>query len=233
MRFLRGHWQLVLVTGLIFALWSTPVNYPLRMIVVFLHEISHVLSALLTGGSVDSLTLDPAEGGRVMTRGGNLFLTLTSGYLGSLVVGIALFFIALHTHLDRWVTALFGGGTLLIAAVFVRDGFALVFCALTGISMLLMARFLPLSLNDLVLRVIGLSSMLYVPQDIISDTITRSHLRSDARLLAEAFGGATILWGGLWLAISLAVIGLSLRYGLGPSSTLALRRKREGTRPDP
>jgi hypothetical protein len=70
-----------------------------------------------------------------------------------------------------------------------------------------------------VLRIVGLASMFYVPNDIISDTITRSHLASDARILAEEFGGATILWGGLWLAISLAVIALTLRFGLGSTSS--------------
>ena len=39
-------------------------------------------------------------------------------------------------------------------------------------------------------------------------------------MLAEEFGGATVVWGGLWLVLSLAALGLCLRYGLGANSNL-------------
>lgn len=219
MTFLRAHWQMLALTLLVYALWTTPVIYPLRILVVFLHELSHGLAALVTGGSVVSLTLSPDEGGLATTRGGIRFVIVSAGYLGSLLLGVALFLIALRTHLDRVAVAALGLCLLLIAALYIRDGFPLLFCILAGSVLLLIARYLPISANDLVLRIVGLASMFYVPNDIISDTITRSHLASDARILAEEFGGATILWGGLWLAISLAVIALTLRFGLGSTSS--------------
>ncbi len=219
MTFLKAHWQMLALTVLVYALWTTPVAYPLRIMVVFFHELSHGLAALLTGGSVVSLTLSPDEGGLATTRGGIRFIIVTAGYLGSLLFGVALFLIALRTHLDRAAVAALGLCLLLIAALYMRDGFPLLFCILAGSVLLLVARFLPISVNDLVLRIVGLASMVYVPNDILSDTITRSHLRSDARILAEEFGGATLLWGGLWLLISLAVIALTLRHGLGSGSS--------------
>lgn len=218
--FLRAHWQLLLVALLVLLLWSTPVVYPLRVLIVFFHELSHGLAALFTGGSIVSLTLTPDEGGLAVTRGGNRFLILSAGYLGSLFCGVALFLTALRSQLDRTCVAGLGLFTLLIAALYIRDGFPLIFCLMTGAALLAMARFTGHGPNDLALRVIGLASMVYVPRDIVSDTIARSHLRSDARMLAEEFGGATMLWGGLWLIISLAVIGATLWFGLGtPSGT--------------
>ena len=56
--------------------------------------------------------------------------------------------------------------------------------------------------------------MAYVPLDIWSDTISRSHLRSDARMLAEEFGGFTLMWGGIWMAISLMAIVWVIRTSL-------------------
>jgi hypothetical protein len=56
--------------------------------------------------------------------------------------------------------------------------------------------------------------MVYVPRDIVSDTLARSHLRSDARMLAEEYGGATVLWGGLWLVLSVVVIAACLAASL-------------------
>ncbi len=222
MTFAKAHWQILVLAVVIVVLWSTPVFYPLRLLVVYFHELSHGLAALLTGGNIVSLTLSPGEGGLATTQGGNLFLILSAGYVGSLLVGVVLFLIALHTRMDRAAVAALGLGALLIAALYMRDGFALFFCGLTGVILLLTARFTPNAINDLVLRVIGLTSMFYVPQDIISDTIFRAHLRSDARLLAEEFGGATMLWGGAWLLTSLAVTALTLRYGLGGTSNIRL-----------
>ena len=180
---------------------------------------------VLTGGEVISLSVSANQGGEVWSRGGSRFLILTAGYLGSLVIGMALLFVAVRTHLDRAVMAVFGALMLLVAALYVRDGFALAFTVGTGLVMIGMARFLPRDINDLVLRLIGLTSMVYVPYDIFSDTIARPGLPSDAHMLAEEFGGATVLWGGLWLVISLAAIGFALRYGLGAASNIHWRKR--------
>ena len=68
-------------------LWNTFVAYPFRVFVVFLHEISHGLAAVLTGGALESIGLSVNEGGVAVTRGGSRFLILTAGYLGSLLFG--------------------------------------------------------------------------------------------------------------------------------------------------
>lgn len=224
MAILRGHWQLITLICAVFALWLTPAIIPLKILIVFLHELSHAGMTVLTGGEVISLSVNAAQGGEVWSRGGSRFLILTAGYLGSLFIGLLLLVAALRTDADRLVMGLFGGLMLLVTALYVRDAFALLFCVGTGAAMLLSARFLPHDVNDLALRVIGLTSMIYVPYDIFSDTIARSALRSDARMLAEEFGGATVIWGGIWLVVSVITIGFALRYGLGPSSNITFRR---------
>jgi Peptidase M50B-like len=219
-----AHWHVLIMVVIVGALQQTPAFYPLRVLTVFFHEASHVLAALVTGGAAESLTLTSDEGGLAHLRGGNAFLIFTAGYIGSLLIGVALFLTALRTHLDRAAVAALGLCTLIIAALYVRDSFPVLFCTVTGSVMLLMAWLCPRVVNDLLLRVVGLTSMLYVPADVISDTITRSHLHSDAHMLAEQVGGTTVLWGGLWLLISLAVIALTLRYGLGNTSNFTWRQ---------
>jgi hypothetical protein len=68
------------------------------------------------------------------------------------------------------------------------------------------AGYLGEGLNDFLLRLIGLTSMVYVPHDIYSDTIAHSSLLSDARMLANEYGGPTVLWGAAWLAASVVLI---------------------------
>ncbi len=43
----------------IWVLWPTPVVYPLKIFVVMLHELSHAIAALATGGHVVRITLSP------------------------------------------------------------------------------------------------------------------------------------------------------------------------------
>ncbi|MEO1637992.1 MAG: M50 family metallopeptidase [Pseudomonadota bacterium] len=223
MAILRGHWQLFLLTAVVFALWNTPAVAPLKILVVFLHEAAHAIMVILTGGEVVSLTVHSNQGGSVWARGGSRFWTLTAGYLGSLLIGVVLLIAATRTKADRYVMGFCGVLMLLIAALYIRSGFALSFTIAVLVGMLVMARYFGHAVNDLALRIIGLSSIIYVPYDIFSDTIARSHLRSDARMLAEEFGGTTVMWGGLWLVISLVVIVGCLWRGLGPNSNLSLR----------
>ncbi|MBO6509279.1 MAG: M50 family metallopeptidase [Roseibium sp.] len=224
MHILKNHWQLMAITLLIFVAWNTPVVLPLKFLVVYMHELAHGLAAVLTGGSIVEISLSPQQGGFAITRGGSRFLILTAGYLGSMLIGAALLLIALRTSADRLVMGLFGIIMLLVTVFYVRELFPLVFCSVTGLAMLAAARFLSREINDMALRVIGLTSLIYVPYDIFDDTIARSGLRSDAYMLAEEFGGPTIFWGGLWLVISLGVLYLCLRYGIGESSNLKFRK---------
>lgn len=204
--------------GLIVLLWYHPVLspllYPLKLLVVFFHEASHALVTVLTGGTVVSLEIDPQRGGQVCASGGNRFLSLSAGYLGSLAWGLAVYLLAVKTRRQKTLMALLGLSVVGIAAAYVRDPFTLAFCGLTGLAMLGLGRWLKRQINDVLLRLVGLTSMLYAPLDIYSDTIARAELRSDARMLAEEFGGATMVWGGVWIAISLLAVVYALRWSL-------------------
>jgi len=224
MRFLKNHWQLILVTAVVFALWRTPVVLPLKLLIVFLHELSHALAAIATGGAVLEIGLVPQQGGHTVTQGGSLFAIFSAGYLGSLLIGVMVLLTALKTHWDRAILAILGVVILLATVLYVRDLFAAGFGLSCGALMVAMARHLRRDYCDLTLRVIGLSSMIYVPYDVISDTLLRAHLRSDARMLAEEFGGTTQFWGMLWLLLSGMVILGALRVALGRSSNIAWRR---------
>lgn len=220
MKLIKGHWQLIALVALVFVFWSTPIVVPLKILIVFLHELSHAITVVLTGGSVESFSISPQQGGLVTARGGQRFFSLSAGYLGSLALGMGLLLIALRTHWDRAVLGGFGGVMLLVTALYVRDPFAMAFCAGVGAVMIGMAFYLSRPICDLALRVIGLTSVIYVPYDIFDDTIRRSGVRSDAYMLAQEFGGTTMMWGGIWLVLSVLSILLCVKHFLGHDSNL-------------
>ena len=190
-------------------LWSTPIVWPLKILVVFFHELSHGLAAILTGGRIARIEVVAAQGGVCWTMGGSQFLILTAGYLGSLVWGGVVLLAASGSKRDRAVSV--GLGTIIIAAtlLWVRPviGFGFGFHLLAGVVLVLFGWLLPDAFNDIVLKVFGVTSCLYVIPDIYSDTIARSHLRSDARMLAEMTHIPTVIWGGLWILVALTVCG--------------------------
>ena len=222
--FLGAHWQLLLLVAIVFALWRQPVALPLRILVVLFHEAAHAFAAILTGGRVAELTINVSEGGHALVAGGNLFIIASAGYLGSLLIGLLLLAISLRSSLDRIALAALGTAILLLTLLYVRELFALAFCIAAAAAFLATARFLPALWSDLMLRVIGLTSLFYVPYDIFSDTLARSHLRSDARILAENYGGTTMLWGVLWLVISLGAILVAMRLLVQTETHLYARK---------
>lgn len=206
--FAHIHWKtvasLVGLAVLIIALWDTPLVYPLKILVVFFHEMSHGLMAVLTGGEIVQIQVVAQEGGLCLTRGGSRVLTLTAGYLGSLVWGGTILLLAARTRLDRILSVLLGITLVLITAVYVRPfiEFGFLFGLIAGLALILMGLRLPESINDYVLRLVGLISCLYAVLDIKSDVIDRPHLQSDAAMLAEVTGLPTQFWGLTWILVA-------------------------------
>ena len=65
---------------------------PEQMLVIAFHEFGHAATACCTGGRVESISLDPHEGGVTHMRGGISAVTLPAGYLGSSLIGALLIF---------------------------------------------------------------------------------------------------------------------------------------------
>jgi hypothetical protein len=196
-------------------LWTTPVVFPLRVFVVLLHEVSHAMAALATGGSIERIVLDAGEGGATYVRGGNAFLMLSAGYLGSLLWGLALIEVAgARAVVAR--RALYGlaGLVLVVALLYMRNLFGFFFSLLFGAALLLAARRLRPRGIAIVLLGMGLTSALYALLDIRSDILQRPHLRSDARMLAELTGVPTLVWGALWTVLGLFVCWFAVRRWL-------------------
>jgi Peptidase M50B-like len=192
--------------GVLWVLWETPAVYPLKIFVVLLHEISHGLMALATGGAIDYIQLDPRQGGACMCSG-NAFLTLSAGYLGSLTWGILLVLAAQSKRINsRWVTGLIGFTVVGLTIAYVDGLFGVGFGLVAGVALVLAAKKLPALWNQRVLMTLGLTSVLYAVLDIKSDVLDRPELQSDAAMLGDLTGIATQVWGVLWIAIALLAI---------------------------
>ena len=197
--------------AVIVLLWNTRAVFPLKILVVFFHELSHAMAAWATGGHVAEIQLEAAQGGVCRVAGGNAFVILTAGYLGSLVWGGIILTLAARTRADKPVAALLGILLLAVTVWLVRPivHFGFLFGALTGVALLVSGVYLPQWANSALLKVIGLTSCLYAVLDIKSDILDRPSLSSDAYMLAELTHTPTLLWGVLWIVVAAL---LSLKF---------------------
>ncbi len=207
-------------------LWNTPLIYPLKIFVVLLHEISHGMVALATGGTIERILISANEGGLCECPGGSHFLILSAGYLGSLVWGGAILWAARgRGSIPQIASAVIGLLVIGVTILYVRNWFGLLYGVLFGGTLVMTGRYLPAEGNAALLTTLGLTSCLYAILDIKSDVLERPGLMSDARMLAELTGIPTLIWGVLWIALALFVSAWLFRRAFAEASAVKPPRK--------
>src|SRR5467141_4772365 len=109
---------LLVATAISVVLWFVPFaeifTYPFRIFVTFIHEGGHAIAALLTGNSVQSLSVAMNASGETYTTQGGTFsqmLVSSAGYLGAMTFGALLLVLIRKAVAARIVLA---GSALLI-----------------------------------------------------------------------------------------------------------------------
>lgn len=96
-------------------------TYPLRMLVTFIHEGSHALAAVLTGGRVSTLLLQTDNGSGVTYSAGGFGLIVSSaGYLGATLFGALLLAALRRGESGRSVLTFVGLTIAALTLAFVR-----------------------------------------------------------------------------------------------------------------
>ncbi|CAO2649098.1 Nn.00g100470.m01.CDS01 [Neocucurbitaria sp. VM-36] len=185
------------------SLLSSNTNVPL---VIAFHEFGHAITACCTGGRVESISLDPNEGGVTHMRGGKQFITLPAGYLGSSLIGALLTFCGFNIVASK-VASIVLGVCFLLTLWWARKDWLTIVTMLLAVGLLVGFWFIEHgeALRFMVLF-IGVMSSLYSVWDICDDLILRKVNSSDASVFAKRYGGSSHCWGVLWSLISLLLM---------------------------
>ncbi|CAN5601169.1 M50 family metallopeptidase [soil metagenome] len=221
--------------GLWIASWYLPfvgyVVYPLQLFATFIHEGGHVLATLITGNSVQSLTISPDASGEVWSQGSGwlsqLFIS-SAGYLGTTAFGAAVLAWMRFGYSSRLglyacgaVIALLTAAFGIVAPVFnlfstVTFGgllFTMASGAFLAAILFAIAHYAEVIWVNFALAFIAVQVLLnavFSLFDLFCIT-TMSSAHSDAANMAAATGIPGVAWVFIWMFISLLMISIGLR----------------------
>lgn len=215
--------------------WYIPLfaylTYPLRIFATFIHEGGHALATVLTGNSVQSLSVSADGSGEVYSLGSGWFSQLlisSAGYLGTTAFGAGLLAWMRYGRSPRIallasagfvavMTVLFG----VIAPVFnlftTSTVGGLLFTILSGavlaVGLAAIAKFASLKWANFAVAFLAVQCLLNAVLDLFNvffiSAMTSSH--SDAANMAAATGIPGIVWVVVWIGLSILMISVGLR----------------------
>lgn len=230
---------LLLATLITAVLWFLPyadiLVYPVRLFVTFIHEGSHVLASLITGGSVQNLTVSPDGSGLVQSLTSSwlsVLITSSAGYLGAIAYGTLLLILIRRAYSARIVLAASAAFVGLMTLVFgllaplwhlfsadVNPGsvlFTLVSGTALTLGLLAIAKYASNWWANFTLAFLAVQCILNAVSDLktlffINTPFVGSHIHSDAANMAAATGMPAVFWVILWIGISILLISIGLR----------------------
>lgn len=215
-------------------LWFIPyaeiLTYPFRIFVTFIHEGGHAIAALLTGNSVESLSVAMNASGETYTTQGGLISQVfisSAGYLGSMLFGALLLVLIRKAVAARFVlvgsAALVFGLTMiygLIKPIFSLTGWAGIPFTLTAgiilsVGLFLIARFASPKVATFFVSFLAVQCVLNALFDLKTVFFLSAPLGpavpTDAVNMARATGIPAILWAGVWIALALGILWFAMR----------------------
>ncbi len=203
---------LILLSLIVILLWNSIVVYPIKMLVIILHEMSHAIVAIIAGHPVKSIEITNRLGGQTLIAGGNNFFIAFAGYFGSVVFGVLFFVSAYDLKLLRIFSLTLGVIILLFTANLFKNEFSVFFGLLFAILLLILPFLKFETAVGYIYKFIGVTSILYILVDVKDDLLTLTMRQTDAQLLADLTGVPPILWGFFYTLLSLAALFFIFRY---------------------
>ncbi len=215
--------------------WYIPLfaylTYPLRIFATFIHEGGHALATVVTGNSVQSLTVSPDGSGEVYSLGNGLLsglLISSAGYLGTTAFGAGLLAWMRFGRSSRIALLISAGFVAVMTIVFgvfapffnlfststVGGFFFTIFSgSVLAIGLAAIAKFATAKWANFAVAFLAVQCLLNAVFDLINvffiSSMTSMH--SDAANMAAATGIPGLVWVLVWMVVSVLMISIGLR----------------------
>jgi len=214
----NGLWlAAALCLGVSLTPWGPVLLYPFTLFTTWIHECGHAVMAVLVGGSVTSITIQPDTSGltRSLVPASRIAqgLVASSGYLGASIVGCLLMAATRVERRARPILWGIGAFMLITVVIWMRNPFGALVVLGWGIALLLLARKGSGRAPRFILSVLAIQVALNAVYDIRVLFLVNG--RSDAETMARLFLAPAWLWASLWMIASVAMLAWTLRITRG------------------
>jgi hypothetical protein len=215
-------------------LWFIPfaelLTYPFRLFVTFIHEGGHAIAALLTGNSVESLSIATNASGETYTsQGGTIsqIFVASAGYLGAMTYGALLLVLIRRSVAARVVLIGSAGLILTLTLIYglfkpVWSGvalsgvpFTLLAGVLLSVGLVAVARFAGARLATFFVSFLAVQCILNALLDLKTvfflSTPFAATVPTDALNMSNATGIPALFWTVAWIGISAGILWLTMR----------------------
>lgn len=225
---------LLMAAAISVVLWFIPfaeiLTYPFRIFVTFIHEGGHAIAAVLTGNSVDSLSVAANASGETYTTQGGLLSQMfvsSAGYIGSMAYGALLLILIRRSITARAV--LIGSAAIVFALTMIYGvfkpvvsggawagiPFTLVAGSLLTVGLIAVAKFASARVASFFVSFLAVQLVLNALLDLKTVFFLSSPFApavpTDAMNMANATGIPAMFWAVSWITLSLGILWLAMR----------------------
>lgn len=206
-------------------------TYPIRLFATFIHEGSHVLATVLTGNTVQSLSVSADGSGVVWSQSSgwlSQLLISSAGYIGTTAFGAALLVWMRYGYSSRIALLASAGFVAVMTVIFgifapILNFFAnvsvftqafTVFAGLVlAVGLAAIARYASPKWTNFAVAFLAVQCLVNAVFDLLNlffiSAVTGQ--QSDAANMAAATGIPAVVWVLIWFGVSVVMISLGLR----------------------
>jgi len=218
---MKQTWRVLIILVVLLALWNTVIIKPIKLFTVFLHELGHAFMAAATGSNITELRIYFNESGHVISLPKDWlssFLIANGGYLGSVLFAIGILLLK-NTRFKKYIIGLIA--LIFLGVTFKYSGilsFTMLYSVIFAAAAIVIYMVQNEKLYDWVIEILGIGSVTYAIYDTFVDTVLLQLNNlfgffslgempvTDAVLLSRLTHIPAVVWGILWLAVSLFAV---------------------------
>ena len=179
------------------------ITFPIEMLCTFLHEFGHAFFGIISGGSVNSLCVNPDGSGVTTISGGNGPLLTMGGYVGSAVFGNVMIRMGSESRASISLKVL--AALMLISSIIWFDNMTTSFILAMFSMGLLAVSYWGSKICPFIISFLGVASVVYIVQDFnVGPTSDLQSYESEVGFFPAA------VWMYIWLAIVIVITGINL-----------------------
>jgi len=205
--------NILILAGIIIMLffWDLILFYPLKLLTVLIHEISHGIAAQMTGGKISEIALSKNIGGYCITIGGNQIIIFLAGYFGSILTGLLIFYFSEKPKLSKYFFNFLSLILILYSLIFIQSTASILISTSIIFILLILPQYIIKNISTMIYKLLAVLTTSYVIIDIKNDLFYSHNLLNDYDNLEILTGIKSYIWAVIFLGLALFSLYLIIK----------------------